>query len=279
MEIAVAVVSAICLVYLLTLLVVTVYKFFACGREERYEFLKKFKKGSCFLVYFASIPLYFIAMLFNGVAWTSAIASSIANGVELIVLKVEWSALAPLMQYSLIFKLTMAFCYGLVIANSFLFVFAVKGMDMINALNFKRALKQEDVYIVIGFNEESKQIVRSISNKKKIAILLAEKENYSDKEAVRKFTYDYKASCKPYSLQSLKSLLKKSVGKYLTHKPINIIINTGDDNQNLLLTKELSEFITENDKLETRGAVSRNGIEGYVFCQPDNISSFVRFVE
>ncbi len=277
---AVIIVSVICFVYLLTLLVFTVCRFFLNDREERYEFLKKFKKGSCFLVYFASIPLYFIANLYNGTALFSSLSSSLSNGVELIVLKADWVLVKPLMQNNVIFMITFYFCYALVIVNSFLFVFAIKGMDIINLINFKRALSQKDcVDVVVGYNDGNKQIVSSITKKGKIAILLADKERYLDKESIRKFTYDYKAVCKKYSLSEFKKFLEKKLGKYINIKPINIIINTDDEQENLLLANELADFIIDKNQVDAVDAISRKGINGYVFCQPENMSSFIRLVE
>jgi hypothetical protein len=56
--------SVICIICLAIITIGYALAIFTKGRSKRIEFIRKFKKGNCAIIYLVAIPLYFLGHLF-----------------------------------------------------------------------------------------------------------------------------------------------------------------------------------------------------------------------
>ena len=60
------VVTALCLIALVSIIASTVLRLCLSSRADRLKYLKNFKKGKFALIYIAALPLYYIGYLYGG---------------------------------------------------------------------------------------------------------------------------------------------------------------------------------------------------------------------
>ena len=265
-------VIAICLIYMTGTVAYNAAKFFSGTRADRLAYLKSFKSAKVFVLYFAAIPLYYLAHRYNGTPAGGAILNAVRNTVEVVVLKYNYEATAALAEANIFYRVTLDICRVLVAANALVFVSSVTGEKFY--IRFKAAVAPlyKKIYVVIGFNEADKAILRSIKkNPSSVAVLLSE---YSSE--AEDFAFVNKAGYIPVG--DYDALNEKLAGllKYAGTKKINVVINTLDDGKNLVCTEKISELITKNGLSEFTIDVSR-GLTCHVFGGPRNEAQFVRF--
>ena len=279
MALTVNLIAAISIAYLAALAVSVVCRLVRGGRKSRYAFLKGFKKGSCFLVYLGALPLYLVALLEGGQAVGRSIFLSVKYSVELIVLKYDFSSLTRLMDGFPLFRAAVYFCYGLVLCNALSFTFTLFGLRLMNALYRRAALRQADaVYIIAGYNRRSLDILDSVLAKGRRAVLLADHATAEKKDDIRTSMYVRRTAHIEYSQAGFGAFLRRVAAKYAASKAVNVILNAEDAAENLLLVRELCA-VAEECGFGKRRMDARNGINGYVFCLPEDVATFMYFEE
>ncbi|MCD8373035.1 MAG: hypothetical protein LUD27_07040 [Clostridia bacterium] len=252
-----------------------------------YEFLKSFKKGSCFLVYFAAIPLYFSALYSGGASLGYSIFTAIEKSISLVVLSFDYGAASALIAANAYYAVVIYICYIAVILNAVLFAASLAGMRLMNYIYRLLALKQKkNIYIIVGCNEGNKKIVSSIAKKDKAkgekgeySVLIVSDADLKNKDDLNLTMIGNKMAYVACDTDKFGDFLEKKIAakKLWTNKSVNIIINTKDSETNLLLTQKLSKFIGERDI--PHNILNRNGVNGYVFCEPKDSSTFNFYVE
>ena len=269
------VVIVICLVLMLALIIGFFVKMAVLSREDRLENLKKYKKGRFALIYLIAIPLYTVGIHYGGTPIGFALVNSIKSCVNLIILKFDYENIEALLTASKLFRVTIYIYFSLVVVNAFLFAASLVGRAVVNAFRVAKAKwLSKRVNIVIGYNEHSKMILKSIDKKKETAVLFASKKDESALE-----------SCWLEKIAFVSFNGKADVGekifkmfKHFDKKSINVIINTEKDDQNLILVKQLCDLI-QKLKLAKTSTDDSTGLAVNVFGQPQNLSAFVHFEE
>ena len=263
-------VSAICLVYMAAVVVFTVMSV-ACapGRKGKLRALKNFKRGKFILIYAAAIPLYWLAHTFNGESVGGALLLAIKSCVDIVVLKYDYSSAAALMQANTFYRIVIDICFVLVAVNAVVFVLTLVGERLFNFFANRRSLRAEKVYLVVGYNEQNLAVLRSVKKETGRAILLCggEKEAEDDAFLAKRSYMRWNGSLDAFIEKRFKNLAERCV---------HVVVNTGKDEENLILCKQLSRLI---QKLNDAALSEDRGVFVYAFGAPENTSAFVHFVE
>lgn len=268
------IIIALCLIYMILLVVLTAVKIFVLNREERYNYLANFKKGKFVLLYLVAIPLFYIGISYAGNSVASSIFKSITSVVEIVFLKFEYSSVTALMKDNLFYRITIYTCFSLALINALVFTISVLGQRIQNYFRkIKVSLLSKRVYVIVGYNEKNISIIKSINKKKCDVLLLAETEH-----VVRKFCYVEKiAHSHLYKNDSLERKMHKFFKNY-NSKEVIVVINTEDDMINLIHTKEIATIINR-EGLSQRSIENTSGLTCYSFGIPQNASTFLHITE
>lgn len=258
------IITLACLVFLLAIAAGYTLAIAKKQREQRIDFIRKFKKGNCIVVYFAAIPLFLMESLYLGETFLSSLFRAIDQTMGLVVLRFDTSALASLMAASRLFTVTVYLCYVLVLLNATLFALSFlhqKLWEGWQALTFRHT-KRERV-VVVGYNEECLALLRSVGDDRTARLL----DSLGD--SARADLYRRK----------LPFLSSRTPGAALCHLiasalsgdgSLIILIHTGDDERNVALCHAVRECVAARlgsmDAQEMASTLSR--VRVYVFGSP-----------
>ncbi len=268
------VVTALCLAGMIAVVVTIITKICLFKRGDRLRYLQGFKKGKFALIYLMTFPLYLIGTLYSGLSVGNALLQSVSSCIELVVLKYDYSNVAALMADNQFYRVTMYICFVLVAVNALVFTLTLFGRSLSNLFHRLQTVKlSKKVFVIVGFNEETKNVITSIASEGGKVILFAE-----DGDDVADFCYINKTAYFKFSKEN-------NVGEALTKlfnnfddKSVKVIVSTGEDRQNLIYIEQLSEVICKLDLKDCLIDEDR-GVKAYVFGEPENISAFMHFVE
>lgn len=266
------VIITLCLIAILAIVISTILKFCVISRAEKLKYLKNFKKGKFVLIYIAAIPLYWIGINYNGIPMGASLLLAIKSCVDLVVLKYDYSSVVNLMNNNFLYRITMDICFVLVTINAIIFTLTIMGQSIIN---YKRKCStvhsSKTIYVIVGYNNQNQAICKSISNDYNVIMFTQPESKVADFGFIEKVAYT--------------KIIKDDIGETLTklfkkfdNKNINVIINTQDDAKNLIYTEQICGVI-EQLGLDKYFIDNTKGLNGYVFGEPENASSFLHFVE
>lgn len=264
------IVITICFVCMLALVARTIVNGCQKDRAARLDFFNNYKKGNFVLIYVISMPLYFIANLHTGASIPSAVFNAFKSGVKLVVMEFDYEAVSPLMADNVYFAVAMWVCFVLVILNTTFFAFTLFGRRMENAIRRMRLKSRKKSYAIVGFNDDNKNIISSISGDAECVLIVDETT-----DEVKTFAFVNKIAYVKRE-ESLAVILKKLFGDF-SNKSVEVIINTRDDVTNLVRGKQFDDLIETEDVTRFLSDDSR-GLNGYVFADPGNEQTFLRLV-
>lgn len=196
--------------------------------------------------------------------------------VDLVVLKYDYSAVKPLMEANSAFKAVMWLCFVMVALNASFLAVTIVYRRVLNHVWKERAKNAKKCYVVVGFNPQNKSIVKSIAKKGESAncIVVAKEVN----EDLKKFAFVEKVSyAKVESTDDFAKNLRE-LFKDFDNRSVEVIVNTGDDKINLAFTEQIAGVISELS-LEKYCPGGDRGLNAYVFGEPENKSTFLKFVK
>ena len=234
------IVSLACIAIMTALVLWFTIKFFSLNRAGKVDFIKNFKRGKGALIYVASLPMFLIANLFNGLKPSSAFFDSVTKAVDLIFLKFSFM---PIAETNFYYKVAQYMCFYLVVINASLITVSIFHQSlwcMRRVAKFKRRSKEK--CIIVGANEKSQMIYDSCHCKKIILDVLTKEQQ----EEIYKKGTTYKSCATPHRL---KEWLMREVKSVLRHprrkRVITVIINTGDEHRNLNLCGEFVDLLAK----------------------------------
>lgn len=243
-------------------------------RGDKLTYLKNFKKGKFAFVYLIAIFLYWIGYYQVNNKLDQSFINALSDTVDLVVLKIKISGIYSYMEANAYYAASVYILICFVILNVFLFAFSLFGQNIINFFKrvyFTRFAKR--VYIVIGFNNNNELLLKSIKSKEYNVILFAEAgKNYLDFAYINKICY-----IKYFDNTNFYNKLSK-LFKNFTNRSVEVIINTGNDEKNIIITDQISNIILD-DKLTKYTSDVDCGLRVYVFGEPQNVSSFSHYVK
>lgn len=270
------IVIVLCIMCMLYIVIATLIKFGLLKGMDKLKFLKSFKKGKFAVIYLTAVPLYWMGLVHKGTSVGVSLFLAIRASVELIVLKYDYNSVALLMEDNNLFCIAMYICFSLVAINAVIFTITLFWRGITNNIFTLRAKYiSKKVYYIVGYNNQCKSIIKSIDKKVSSVILLAEKsEEIADFCFVEKVAY-----IRFHKNDKLNELFFKIYKKKSErNKFINVIINTGNDSENVIYTEQISDVIIKMNLFKNMFD-DMTGFNCYVFGEPENMSAFLYFVE
>lgn len=266
-------VITLCLVYMAFLVLSFVIKLLMGDREGRLHLVKGYAKGRFVLIYVAAVPLFLLACFADGAGVIEAIFEAVKASVNLVVLKLDYEVVATLLESNGYFFASMVILFTLCVLNTIMFTLGLVYQRLMNRVYlFKATRKAEKTYVVVGKNVKNRDILTSINGDKIWLIEEGERD-----ASIEEFAYVNKITLATIKDGKLAPTLK-ALFKDFSRLSVRVIVNVGDDTQNLLYTEELSDVIKET-LTATRDIDDLNGLHVYVFGEPENSSAFVHFVK
>ncbi len=272
MDTAIYVITTLCLIYMTALVVSFAYKLLKQNRAGRLKYIKGFKKGKFSLIYFASVPLYYVGLRHAGYGVGGALLRAIKSSVETVVLKFGYDNVSALMDTNAYFKGVMGLSFALICANAVIFLFAFVAERLYNYVK-KQYIDRfsAETYVIVGYGKNTKAIIESIKGKRRV-VLVADDVN----DDVKDFAFIEKVVV--VELNKAKGIVG-TLGRTLQNldkKVVNVIVDSGSDAENLKITEELSQAILELD-YEKYAIDVKCGLYVYVFGAPENASAFYHY--
>lgn len=235
------VVTTICLIVLSLELLGVVINVVAKKRSDRISFLRSFKKGKCAIIYITAIPLYCVGHMYAGQDFLKAFFGAVNKIINLVVLKYDTGSVDALMADSPLFYFTIYMCFAMVGMNALLLTISLTNQHIWEFLQgIKAFVTRKDKVFIFGNTKDNISIYKS--NKKFHKTIV---DNISDKDCEKlylsKISYISTPSFQNTVLKLFK-VIKKRDRQYI------VIINTGDDNTNMLISRLFIDEIRNTKK-------------------------------
>lgn len=261
------------LVYMFSLFGAIVFRLAKCPREERLKRLKNFKHGKFALIYLAVIPLFFLAHRYNGQSIDGAFWLSVRACIEVVVLRFDFAAVAPLLTENVLYHVAIECLFSLVVLNTLMFTLSFCGQWLYNRVSlFIARRSRKKIVAVIGSGKNALDILCSVPKGYK-AILFCELTPELKEKA-------YLCGAAAYALKSgddLGILFKKFFGDF-SKRNIAAIVALEDDAKSLLCVKQFCSAIATADQKDLPLTEDR-GLKVYVFASKANEEIFAHYVE
>lgn len=267
---------------------------FTKERSKRIDFIRKFKKGNCAVVYMVAIPLYWIGHIYAGQSVLPAFFSAINKTMILVVLRYDMSSISALMADNNIYTFAVYFCFVLVAINAMLFALSFLHQKIWEWLQRKHwNWSRKEKLLIVGNNEENLKIYSSEQNR---AIMLL--DDISDKEKTKLYAKKVRFVSQNSDVDDISKKHKKNaesinngIEKYCCKlllkclsnpkKSCIIVINTKDDDRNIALCHKIISCTTEFFKDKDASVIADNltRIRVYVFGMPIHENIYNSIVE
>lgn len=165
------VVTLCCLVILCAYFIFVLIELFFAPRPARIKFIRDFKKGRFILLYLMSFPLCYIGLIYSGSGFTESVFIAFNKVINFAVLKYEYEELIPLMQQSILYKVTINFIFAFIAINAVMFALSLIGQYI--SLSIHRmviGLTHKEKVFIIGEKEENVNIYLSEKSPYKLII-------------------------------------------------------------------------------------------------------------
>lgn len=269
--------NALIFIFLTVMILYALYilvKLIILKKDAKLNYLKSFKKGKVVIIYIIALPLLWLGYFYDVSSRSVSFLLALQGTLELVVLKVDYSGISLLMHDNHFYFIAIYVLVALVILNVFVFSFALFGKNFLNTIRKIYYSKfSKKIYCLVGFNDENKQIIKSIDRYKyKVIFFVEDNQKISDFAFVNKFCF-----IKFNERTNFEKLFLKLFGNF-NNKVVNLIINTKNDTYNLMLIDQISNLISNNE-LTSYSIDNDRGLKCYVFGEPQNISNFTHYVK
>ena len=218
-----------------------VYVTIGLSKKDRYSritALRGFKTVQALIIYIAIIPLYYIGYIYNGDNAFFSFFYSIKSSINLIVLDYSIDSIVLLLKDNLFYYITMCTSFVLVTVNVFLFTLSMISQHLwtfINKLIFR--FSKRETLLIFGFNDKSIKIYKSESKRRKFFI-----DDITREQADKCYLEGYSFINTNNSELIIDNILK-SIKK--TNRKFYLIINTSSDENNILLSKIITNKLKD----------------------------------
>ena len=266
------IVIAVCLVYMLGILVGVSVQLMRTSRKERLKQIKNFRRGKFALIYLAAVPLYFLAYYYNGVGVEGAVWGALKSSVDSVLLKFDFSAVSALMDVNLFYKITTETAFILIGLNAVMFSVSFGGQRLLNAVSFFfTRLCRRRIIVVVGHNPNSLDILKSAKEAGCRAVLMGEVS-----PELRDDAFDCHAD---YVNLSGDDDFGKRIAKLFfsfRRKKVYVILNCEDDAVSLRYVKQLCNMIVKKN-LNDMPLTEPYGLQAFVFADKINETAFAHY--
>lgn len=263
----------ICLIYMALVVFSFIFKLVKNDREGRLHLVKGYAKGRFILIYVVAVPLFIMAFLSDGANVIESIFGAVEESVNLVVLKLDYGVIKTLAESDSYYFATMVILFVLCVANAIMFTLGLFYQRICNFYYKKTATDRASVtYVVVGKNPKNREILLSTDGAR---IWLVEDGKKDDD--FEEFAYVNKIALVNVKDDGIAATLK-DLFKDLRARSIRVVVNTGSDETNLLMTEEISDLICSLDNVDV-DIDDAKGLHLYSFGEPENASAFLHFVK
>lgn len=233
--------SVFCIVLMVALVLSLTIKFLRLDRVGRIQFIKSFKKGKCAFFYLIAIPIFFMASLYSGKNIGISFFDSITKTVQLVVLKYDISI--ALISDNVYYAIAAFMCFGLAIVNAMMITMSLIHQWLWEKRKTNTFIKcKNEKCIIIGYNQKSKTIYNSCRCAKAIIGVFSKE----DREKLYIDNIVFKSSDDKEQLFCwIENRLLNTFVKGKDHHKVNIIINSGDEQTDLLWCGKFVNFVNK----------------------------------
>ncbi len=269
-ELAVNIVTTVCLVLTLLLVGYVAYRLISSSPRGRLQYLRRFRYGQFAIIYFIAIPMGVLAYYAAGNSIIGSILLAIGASVELVVFKFDNASFSVLMDANVYYCVVMVILYVAIACNAVMFTFSVAGRFLINRVRlFIGRSSVKPLYVVVGEGRNNICILRSVG-KDAHAVLLGD----PDSDQTDEIYLSGKSLMRINEDSDLASILAK-LGR--GSKKMMVIVNTGNDQKNLIYLERICAFIGNAEKKGE--ALGDMRFSAYTFGDPSCASAFLRYEE
>lgn len=206
------------------------------NRQESIEFFRSFKKGKCAVIYISALPLYIIGHIYAGNGFLESFFDAVHRMINLVVLKYETQTIQALMTDSLLYKITVYFCFLLVGINAIIFTISLTNQHIwCGVRGIGAYFTRKDRLYIFGNNDDSVSIYKSDTEMSKVIV-----DNLSAEDELRLYIEKiYFVSRR--SFDSYIERIFKAISKH--KRQIVLVVNTGDDEKNISICRKIIEKI------------------------------------
>lgn len=267
---AVYVVSSICLALIVALAVYVASRLIFTTGKGRLRFLRGFRNGQFAMIYFIAVPMAVVAFLYSGENFGGSLLRGIAFCVELVVLKFDYDAFAPLMESNVYFCVVAVLMYVVTVINAALFTFAIAGKYFTNRIRLRRSVRSgRHLYVIVGYNAANAAILSSVGSRGN-AIVLADLTSDEKDEVMLAGKCHMRMTADDDPALIFAKMRREG-------KLTDVIVNTGSDEKNLIFLERICSYFDMCAKkgLKTRALRFRV----HTFGDPVSVSEYLRFEE
>ncbi len=262
-------VTILCLALMIAGSLTVVINIFRKNRADRITYIRNFKKGKGVLIYIFAIPLYWIGIVYSGQSVFLAFFATMGKMLELIGLKCDINSVKELAKNSELYEFVMYFAFILVTINAVLFAISLAGQYMWNyfgKLGFIFSKKEK----IILFGNTGNNFSIYTSDETRAKMVVDEKIPSADMVGM------YTKGIMYNSVNDFNEYIRLTV-KYSRSSSVIAIINTGDEEKNIMLGRSFNKEVSELDdegKYECFGnlKVFIFGIDAYESIYEDVVS-------
>ncbi len=220
------VVTAICLASLIIEVITMAVAYAIKNSAEKVEFLRSFKKGKCVIIYLIAVPLFCVGIYHGGGTFIDAFFGSIAEIVNLVVLKYSTSKISALMSVNAFYSFTVYAVFFMVALNAILFSLSLFGQRLwVFFRTIAFTVTRKEKLFVFGYNANNLSIYKS---DKKRAKVIAGK--VTDADSVKLY-----ANRVLYFRERYKHLVDTIFRNVARGVKVTAVINTENDETNLII--------------------------------------------
>ena len=238
------VVTVFCLAFLAIEALYVLLNVICRSRAERISFVRGFKNGKCAIIYIIALPLYWIGHYYKGKGELSVLDTlfdAVKSIIDLVVLKYDRPSVAVLMADNTLYAITVYICFALVGLNALLFTFSLVSQHLwVGVKGLSCALNGKSTVYIFGNTEENKTIYRSEKRRNRILVAQLSKEECTSLYMENVLFAD--VTSEEVQLKRIFSLIRHF------ERECVVILNMGNDQDNIRLCREIVNLINNTDK-------------------------------
>ena len=229
------------------------------NRPQLITFLRGFKKGKCAIIYVTAIPLYCIGHIYSGHRFIDALFGSIDEIIGLVVLNYDTKNIEKLMKADDLYNFAIYFCFFLVTLNALMLTISLTHQHIWCGIQtFKATRIKKDKLFIFGNSPENVSIY--LSDKKRNKVIIDDISDKGSADFYMKRISFISTRSPDVLIPKLFRLIRKFDKEYI------VVINTGSDEKNIGLCREVIENINSiPEKMKKRLFVKT---KIYVFGDP-----------
>lgn len=256
--------------------------------KKMYYFIRNFRNGPIFYVYGLLFLVFLIGVLHNNIGVHrdllynifKSVTDSLIMTVEAVVFKYQLDNIQVLMDKSLLYRILVFVIFVLSSFSSFVFVTSFFGRNIYNNKRLVKALNQDTLYVIIGFNKQNYKLLDESKNIIYVDCVATEEKDSKVRKAkidgIKEELYLSNITFKILDDYSdipvfINDLSEKG------YKDLRVIVNTGDENLNVNLINEFHK--SDNDQFPTLSLSNLSKLNYYVFGSSKFSSIYMNIAE